>query len=327
MTPSRWWSKCARKTPPEGRATGAEAVMLNCDQYLMPQSLDEAFDFMEAHRGGYRLVAGATDLLPWARDGRAGDVHYDVLIDISRIPDLQGVVVDRNQLSIGASTVFQAFMTDPVLREHAPVMPHVAVWFADNQLRESATIGGNLVNASPAADGTPGLMAMNGTVVLRGRGESKRILSLPDFITGPAATQIHEDEILCRIECDSTAGYGASFQKVGHRRSLVISTVCLATLVSIDADTGCFGDVRLALAGTGPVPVRLSECEQALIGNPISIDLIEEVAHLPIDRVQSRTRQDYRREVVVNFVRRGLIEALETVGVELEESLGVTAHG
>jgi xanthine dehydrogenase FAD-binding subunit len=293
----------------------------------MPQSLDEAFDLMEVHQGGYRLVAGATDLLPWARDGRAGNVHYKVLIDISRIPDLQGVVVDGNKISIGAATVFQRFMTDPVLRQHAPVMPHVAVWFADKQLRESASIGGNVVNASPAADGTPGLMAMNGAVVLRRRGNSVRTVPLADFITGPATTQLQDHEILCRIECDSTAGYGASFQKVGHRRSLVISTVCLATLVRLDADGGCCADVRLALAGAGPVPVRLSECEEALAGKPISVDLIEEVAHLPIDRVQSRTRQGYRREVVVNFVRRGLIEAFGSIGVELEESIGVAAHG
>lgn len=304
--------------------------MLNCDQYLVPQTLDEAFDLMDAHRGGYRLVAGATDLLPWAREGRAGDVHYGALIDISRLPDVQGESVSDNRLTIGAATAFQRFMTDPVLREHAPVMPHVAIWFADNQLRESATIGGNVVNASPAADGTPGLMTMNGSVVLKSRSKGERQLPLSDFITGPAATQLQDDEILCRIECESTAGYGASFEKVGHRRSLVISTVCLATLVKFDKENGRFLDARLALAGTGPVPVRLDECEQALIGEPVSTGLIEGVAHLPIDRVQSRTRQDYRRDVVVNFVRRGLIDALRSVGADLTETiepLGEAAHG
>jgi CO/xanthine dehydrogenase FAD-binding subunit len=294
--------------------------MLSYDTYLMPRSLDEAFDLMAAHRGDCRLVCGATDLLPWAREGRAGDVHYKALIDLSKISDLQGVTVQNGRLSIGAATVFQRFMTDPVLRTHAPVMPHVAVWFADDQLRESASIGGNVVNASPAADGTPGLMTMNATVVLRRPGNNERNLSLTDFITGPAKTQLQEDEILCRIDCESMAGYGASFQKVGHRRSLVISTVCLATLVKIDADSGCFADVRLALAGTGPVPVRLSECEDALIGKPVTAELIEEIAHLPIDRVQSRTRQDYRREVIVNFVRRGLIEAVGSLGINIEES-------
>lgn len=308
----------------------AGSVMLNCDQYLMPKSLDEAFGLMETHRGGYRLIAGATDLLPWARDGRAGDVHYDVLIDISRIPDLQGVSVEGSRLVVGAATPFQRFMTDPVLRKHAPVMPHVAVWFADNQLRESATIGGNVVNASPAADGTPGLMTMDGLVVLHGRSQGERRLPLTDFVVGPAATSLRDDEILCRIECDSAEGYGASFQKVGHRRSLVISTVCLATLVKLDAENRKFADVRLALAGTGPIPVRLTECENALIGKPVTTDLIEAAAHLPKNRVQSRTRQDYRREVVVNFVRRGIIDALRSLGTELPESIepiGEAAHG
>ena len=294
--------------------------MLDCDEYLMPDSLDEAFALMAAHSGGCRIVAGATDLLPWAREGRAGDVHYPVLIDITRVPELQGVAVEAGRLRIGATTAFQRFLTDPVLRRHAPVMPHVAVWFADDQLRQSATIGGNLVNASPAADGMPGLMAMNGVAILRSRARGERRVPLAGFATGPGTTVRQEDEILCAIECDSTEGYGAAFEKVGHRRSLVIATVCLAALVRLDDSGTVFGDVRLALAGAGPVPVRLDECEHALIGNPVSAALIEQVAGLPLGRVQSRTRQDYRREVVANFVTRGLGDALRAAGCEVAET-------
>ncbi|MBT3535622.1 MAG: molybdopterin dehydrogenase, partial [Rhodospirillaceae bacterium] len=174
------------------------------------------------------------------------------------------------------------------------------------------------------------LMSLNGSVVIRSRANGERTLALTDFITGPAKTQLRDDEILCRIECDSCAGYGGSFEKVGHRRSLVISTVCLATLVKLDADGRSISDVRLTLAGTGPVPVRLSECEDALIGKPATAELIEEVAQLPIDRVQSRTRQEYRRDVVVNFVRRGLIDALAEIGLNIDETAGAfgeLAHG
>ena len=148
--------------------------MLNCDEYLMPESLDEAFDLIERHAGRYRIVAGATDLLPWAREGRAGDVHYPVLIDISRVPELDGVERRGDRLRLGANTTFADFLNDAELREALPIMPHVAVWFADDQIRELATLAGNLINASPAADGTPPMIALNGTVTLECRRDGDR---------------------------------------------------------------------------------------------------------------------------------------------------------
>jgi carbon-monoxide dehydrogenase medium subunit/xanthine dehydrogenase FAD-binding subunit len=294
--------------------------MLDCDQYLLPQSLDEAFDLIATHGSASQLVAGATDLLPWAREGRAGDVHIPVLIDITRSPDLNGVSKEGNRIRLGAATVFQKFLKDPILREHAPVMPHVAVWFADDQLRQSATIGGNLVNASPAADGTPGLMALDAELVLFSRADGERRVSVTEFPTGPSKSVLRDGELIIAVEFDSASGYGASFEKVGHRRSLVISTVCAATALKLDASGEKFEDVRIALAGVGPVPVRLSECEDALRGKPVTAAVIEAAANLPLDRVQSRTRQDYRREVVVNFVRRGIVDALASVGCDIEPS-------
>lgn len=304
--------------------------MLDCDIYLTPTSLDEAFDLIEAHKGSSRLVAGATDLLPWAREGRAGDVHYPVLIDITRIPELNGYAENKGRLHVGAATVFQKFLKDPLLRKHAPVMPHVAVWFADDQLRQSATIGGNLVNASPAADGTPGLMALDAELILQSRAGGERRVPVTDFPTGPSMTVLKEGELITAIEFPSAAGYGASFEKVGHRRSLVISTVCVATVLKLDEAGGKIDDIRIALAGVGPVPVRLDECEDALKGQAVSAAIVEEAAHLPVGRVQSRTRQDYRREVVVKFVRRGIAEALSDAGCDIafpETTELEAAHG
>ncbi|HET9176579.1 MAG TPA: FAD binding domain-containing protein, partial [Pseudolabrys sp.] len=133
--------------------------MLTCDDYLTPASLDEAFDAMAEHRGHYRIVAGATDTLTWAREGRAGDVHIPALIDVTKIPELRELSVDDERVRLGAATPIQRFLDDRSLARVLPAMPRCAVWFADDQIRESATIGGNIVNASPAADGTPPLLA------------------------------------------------------------------------------------------------------------------------------------------------------------------------
>ncbi len=192
-------------------------------------------------------------------------------------------------------------------------MPRCAVWFADDQIRESATIGGNIVNASPAADGTPPLIAHEARVELACRRNGKierRTLALGEFITGPGKTALEEGELLVAIECDALPGYGGSFEKVGHRRSLVISLVCLAALVKLDAAKSRFEDVRLAIGGIGPVPRRLADVEAFLRAGPVSAARLEEAAEMPVALVASRTRQEYRRDVVRGFVLRGLIKAV-----------------
>jgi len=291
--------------------------MLLCDEYLTPTTLDEAFYLIDAHRGGYRLVAGATDLLPWAREGRAGDVHIPVLIDIARIPELRERIVDDTRVRLGAATPIQRFLDDPALGRAMPAMPRCAVWFADDQLRESATIGGNIVNASPAADGTPPLFA-HGAVVKLGRRRNGRIetrrLPIQDFVTGPGKTALADDEILIAIDCEPLPGYGGSFEKVGHRRSLVISTVCLAALVKLDASGRNFEDVRLCIGGIGPVPVRMTDVERFLLSGPIAASRLEQAAEMPVGLVRSRTRQDYRRDVVRGFMMRGLFNAVQRAG-------------
>jgi len=289
--------------------------MLTCDDYVSPISLAEAFAAMEAYRGRHRIVAGATDTLPWAREGRAGDVHIPALIDVTKIPELREVSVGDKRVCLGAATPIQRFLDDPKLARALPCMPRCAVWFADDQIRAQATIGGNIINASPAADGTPCLIAHEAKVELvsaRGR----RKVPLSDFVTGPNKTALAEGELLLAIECDALPGYGGSFEKVGHRRSLVISLVCLAALVKLDARGRRIEDARLAIAGIGPRPVRLKDVEKFLSGGSLSTDRLEQAADMPVSLVASRTRQEYRRDVVRGFMLRGLINAAKRAGAD-----------
>ena len=197
-------------------------------------------------------------------------------------------------------------------------MPRCAVWFADDQLRESATIGGNIVNASPAADGTPPLFAHDAVVELASRRNGKietRKLPIDEFITGPGKTTLADDEILVAIECDALPGYGGSFEKVGHRRSLVISTglprgagEARCRPAAISRTCGC------AIGGIGPVPDRLRDVEQFLMSGPLNASRLEQAAEMPVSLVRSRTRQDYRRDVVRGFMLRGLFNAAQRAG-------------
>lgn len=289
--------------------------MLLCDTYLTPASLDEAFAMMAEHRGGYRVVAGATDTLPWAREGRAGDVHVSALIDVTKIPELNERTISDKHARLGAATTLQSFLDDPALGRAFPAMPRCAVWFADDQIRAQATIGGNIVNASPAADATPCLIGHEVNVELVSAA-GKRTMPLRDFLLGPGKTALKEGELLTAIEGDALPGYGGSFEKVGHRRSLVISLVCLAVMVKLDKAGRAFEDVRLAIAGVCPVPRRLREIEDFLRGGAFTMARIEEAADMPLEIVQSRSRQQYRRDVVRGFLVRGLMNAGKRAGAD-----------
>ncbi len=289
--------------------------MLTCDEYLTPATLADAFAAMAAHRGRYRIVAGATDTLPWAREGRAGDVHIPVLIDVAKIPELNERHVDERRVRLGAATAIQRFLDDAALARALPALPRCAVWFADDQIRAQATIGGNIVNASPAADVNPCLIAHEAVVEIVSA-SGKRTLPLHDFLLGPGKTALKEGELLTAIECDALPGYGGSFEKVGHRRSLVISLACLAFSVRLDADGRVIEDARIGLAGVCPVPVRLRSVEGFLRGKKLSEELLEEAADMPLDLVQSRTRQEYRRDILRGFMMRGLITAAKRAGAD-----------
>jgi carbon-monoxide dehydrogenase medium subunit/xanthine dehydrogenase FAD-binding subunit len=292
--------------------------MLTCDEYLTPTSLDAAFDAIERHRDRYRLIAGGTDIFSWARQGRAGDVHLPVLIDVTRIPELGERRVEAGRVRIGGAVAIERFLDDARLVAAMPCMAHSAAWFADGQIREQATVGGNLVNASPAGDAIPPLLAHGAVVELARRvdGEIRvRRVPLADFVLGSGRTALGADEILTAIDCDALPGRGAAYEKVGHRRSLVISVACLAVVVELDATRRRLTDVRLALGGVGPVARRLPEVEAFLKDGPIERARLEAAAEMPLDFVQSRSRRAYRRDVVRGFVVRGLINALKRADV------------
>nr|MCU0923834.1 FAD binding domain-containing protein [Burkholderiaceae bacterium] len=213
-----------------------------------------------------------------------------------------------------------ALQHHPLLQQNAPVLGACALWFADDQIREQATVGGNLVNASPAGDTQPALLALNTHVTLARR-ESGRIFErsvpLSEFILGPSRTLLQPGEILLRLEFDTLPDHGVAFEKVGHRRSLVISTVCLATLVRLDAARRRIDDLRIAIGAVGPVPERLNDIEDLLTGVVPTGAALRDAANRVADRVRSRSRQSYRREVLSNFVERSLVVALAHAGLDL----------
>lgn len=293
--------------------------MLTYDHYVVAATLSEVFDILDA-KPASKILAGATDILPWARYGRAGDVNLSSVIDLSKISELKYIKFNGKKLCFGASTTISQLQNNQLLREHAAILSKCAVWFADDQIREQATVAGNVVNASPAGDTQPALLALNTNIVLirREKGEIlERTIPLLDFIQGPGKTMLCEKEIVLGFECDSLPGYGSAYEKVGHRRSLVISTVCLAVVGRASTDKSYLQDIRIGIGAVGPTPKRLSELEKLLTDKSITGRLVRQVAEGACDYVQSRSRQEYRREVLVNFVERAIISVVNQTGLQV----------
>jgi CO/xanthine dehydrogenase FAD-binding subunit len=302
--------------------------MLTFDDYQTPATLREALDTLQGVPGA-RIVAGATDLLPWAREGRAGDVHLGTLVDVSRIPELLGISLAHGRIRMGAATTISAFENAPLLQVQASILGRCAAWFADGQIRAQATVGGNLVNASPAGDTQPALLTMNTHVTLA-RLENgiilERTLPLSEFIIGPGKTRRQLHEIMTHLELDALPGYGTAFEKVGHRRSMVISTVCLAAQVKLDSARQRIEDLRIAIGAVGPVPERLDDVEDFLTDQVPTSASVRKAAGMVLDRVRSRSRQAYRREVLVNFVERALVGALADAGLTIQRLPKESVH-
>ena len=290
--------------------------MLRYDNYFIPKTLKEYFELTSKVKN-CRIVAGCTDILPWAREGRGGEVFLKNVVDVSSIKELNTFNFGTKKIILGAATNYQKLFLDKKIRKSLKVLPQVSVWFADDQIRELATLGGNIVNASPAGDGMPALLTLN-TKVTVAKFKNKKIVKekmpLEKFVKGRNKVALKNNDILVDFEIENTEGYGACFEKVGHRRSFVISTVCVSSLVKINNNK--FQDVRIAVGGVCEVPTRLFKTEKFLKGKLIDENNIYAASKLDLDVIKSRSRRDYRREVLQNFIIRSILKSLGKNNIE-----------
>jgi carbon-monoxide dehydrogenase medium subunit/xanthine dehydrogenase FAD-binding subunit len=182
-----------------------------------------------------------------------------------------------------------------------------------------ATVGGNVANSSPSGDTIAPLTALEAvihTITSKDNKICEKETPITEFITGVGKNLLEKGEVISSITCPVLKEYGCAFKKVGLRRSLCISTASSAFLVKADASKTHFEDVRIAFGAIGPVPRRLTEIEDRLKGEVISKERIQKMReYIPEDVVRSRSRKEYRRNVVENFTLAGIYEALAEIGI------------
>ncbi len=238
-------------------------------QYLAPTRLQEALEAL-AQPGGATVLAGGTDLAPQTEGG--GRSYQSALLNIRRIAGLDGIDAGGTEIRIGATTTISAIRRSAALAAAAPVLVAAAERFASEQIRNAATLGGNLCNASPAGDTIPPLLVLDATVELaawRAGALQTRRVPLADFFTAPGKTVKRPDELLTAVVfARPAADFVGRFRKSGPRPALEISTVSVA--LGARRAAGRLHDVRVAMGSVAPTPLRARQVEAALEGQPLS---------------------------------------------------------
>ena len=285
---------------------------INRFTYIEARTLRQAVDLLKRHGSGARIVAGATDLLiRW----RQGVWQPEYLIDIKNVPGLDRVRYStRGGLRIGALVPIRTLELHPDIRQRYSAMTAAATSFAGVQIRNLATMGGNLCNASPAGDTLPSLLAFGGEARIVGPA-GQRWLPLDEFFLGPGRTVLDAGELVAELRFPPVSEHtGSLYIKHSPRKAMDISTVGVASFVSLQPRSGTFRTVRIGMGAVGPTPMRARRAEALLQGQPIDAALIAEAARTaagearPIDDIRGPAW--HRREVVEVLVRRTLEHAL-----------------
>jgi len=278
--------------------------------YYHPTELSALFELMQQYPSAYKLLAGGTDLLVRLKSGR---IAPKAVIDIKAIPEIQGSIDQVGETDvIGALTLMADLESDPRIQQSYPALAEAVHNVGSVQIRNRATLAGNLCNASPAADSAPALLIYQASVVcLSPRGE--RTLALQDFITGPGKTALAADEIVKQIILPiPPTNQAAAFARLTRRKGVDLATINLCCQVNTN------GLTRFVLGAVGPVPVIVEE-KDGLLSSPDESEeakkaCIESLMQKATPITDVRASKEYRQAMLAVLGYRVLVTALKRLG-------------
>lgn len=282
-------------------------------EYHSPTTLKEACKLLKKYESKARVLAGGTDLL---YDLYHREIAPDHVINIKRIPGLNSIKHDKKKgLILGPLVKFNELIYSEIINKSYPILAEVSKKIASHQIRNLATIGGNLSNAASSADASPILMALDSKVTITGPTGKKRTLPLEKFFTGPRETVLKAGEILTQIYVPPIKKHtGMFYKKYITRKALEIAVVGVAALIQLEKSSKKCSSARIVIGACAPTPLRVPKAEKILVGKKISADDIESAAQIaseaskPISDV--RASDSYRKEMVKVQCKRVIKEAL-----------------
>ena len=285
-------------------------------EYYRPESIDELCEVFNRTKGS--LVAGGTDVFPMLRRGQFSSAS---LIDISRLKELRFIRESDGKIEIGALTTHADLVISLLLRQTAPSLVQAAATIGCPQTRQRGTLGGNLANASPAADSAPPLLTLAAELHLAGAGMA-RSMPLSDFIIGPGETCLKAGEYIHSVAFLSPSGlWGAAFEKLGKRNGMAIAIASSAAYLEI-GDDGRLQNARLALGSVAPTPVLSPHAKACLEAKSPSPELFQQAGQAALEDIYPisdvRASAEYRQHIVPVLIRRTLEKAFKQAESRLE---------
>jgi CO/xanthine dehydrogenase FAD-binding subunit len=284
--------------------------------YLAPLTLSEVVAHLSARKADASVLAGGTDLLPLIGKGV---VKPGVLISLRRIAELRPITFDPEQgLTIGATARISELLAHEAVARHYPALAHAASQTATVQIRNMATIAGNICNARPCADNVPALVARGARVELLSE-RGGRTLDLEDVILAPGKTAIEPDELLVRIRVPAPpVRSGVSYQCISARSRVDLTSVSVAVYLVRADDT--IREARIVLGAVAPKPLRARKAEGLLVGQVLTESLVAAAGEAAVSEARPitdiRASAQWRRKMVFVLTRRAIAESMERSGAK-----------
>ncbi|EHQ88454.1 xanthine dehydrogenase FAD-binding subunit XdhB [Desulfosporosinus youngiae] len=288
--------------------------MYDIKGYYDAETVSEAAAML-AENSDLKLIAGGTDVLIKMHGGQLEEAE---LLSLRKIKSLESIrVADDGTLVIGAMATFSMIFNNPILREVIPILTQAAVSMGGPQIRNIATIGGNVCNGATSADSASSLFALNARLKLQHK-NGERIVPIREFYLGPGKVALNPGEILTEILIlpEDYKGFGGQYIKFAMREAMDIATLGVAAVCKLQS--GYFAEVRIGLGVAGPTPLRCLEAEEYAKGKPVSSETLAEIGKLAVKSTKARTSwrasKEYREHLVEELTQRALKIAIVNAG-------------
>ncbi len=275
--------------------------------YVAPTSVSEALAALAEHGDDAKVLGGGQSLLPILRMRLNAP---GVIVDLGRIPELQGISDEGDHLVIGAMTTYAAALASDDLRTHAAVLSKAIATVADPQIRHRGTVGGALVHADPAGDVGAPILALEAELVITGADGATRTVAATDFFEDLFTTAVGEGELLTQIRVPKHTGWGGHYEKfvrVKHQWSIV------GVAATVRAEGGTIAEARVGLTNMGSTPLRARSVEAALVGKAATEESVREACAAAAEGTSPPSDlngdADYRRHLATVLTRRAVLAA------------------
>lgn len=278
---------------------------MNKFEYLTPNTIDEAISLLVSHGERARFIAGGTDVMVKVREGK---ITPQYLVSLRRIEGMDQITYKDGELRIGALVTHRMLERSPIIKKEFPILLDAVTHIGSVQIRNVATIGGNIVNAVPSADGAIPLITLGAEVRLRGP-KGERSMALEEIFIGPGQTLLEPGEVLMEFVVPRLPPRtGAAYVKHTRRAAMELPLLGVAVMLSLDEDkTGC-AEARIGLGVLAPTPMRAKMAESILKGQRLTEERLQRAGQVAAEECKARdsVRGEawYRREMVAVLVPR-----------------------